>query len=130
MWLLYISCAWVAGIFLGSKVSLPLAILSIGLIPFAFIPLLPNARRNLIAAGLCLLSLLGGSLYFPSSLPKVDEHSLCYYNDRGTAEIQGMVSEEPDVTGRLCQLKLSANKITIEGDTKELSGNVLIKVTR
>jgi hypothetical protein len=36
MWLLYVSCAWVAGVFLGSKVSLPLLALSLGLIPFAY----------------------------------------------------------------------------------------------
>jgi hypothetical protein len=35
MWLLYVSCAWVAGVFLGSKIGLPWPALFIGLIPFA-----------------------------------------------------------------------------------------------
>jgi len=47
MWLLYISCAWVAGIFLGSKVGLPLVALSLGLLPFLFIPLFHDSKKTL-----------------------------------------------------------------------------------
>ncbi|PIX27104.1 MAG: hypothetical protein COZ67_04065, partial [Chloroflexi bacterium CG_4_8_14_3_um_filter_45_15] len=102
MWLLYISCAWVAGIFLGSKVGLPLLALSLGLLPFLFIPLFHDSKKTLIVIGLCLLALLGGGLRFPSSLSQIDEHSLCFYNDKGTVEIQGMIIEEPDTRSRSC----------------------------
>ena len=104
MWLLYVSCAWVAGIFLGSKVGLPWLALFIGLVPFALIPLLPSNRKTLVIAGLCLLALLGGGFRFSSSLPPVDEHSLRFYNDKGSVEIQGMVAEEPDTRDMYCLL--------------------------
>jgi len=107
MWLLYVSCAWVAGIFLGSKISPPWLAIVFGLIPFALIPFLPSSRKTLIVAGLCLLALLGGGLHFPSSSPPVDEYSLCFYNDEGTVEIQGMVSEEPDIRDRYCLTPIS-----------------------
>jgi competence protein ComEC len=130
MWLLYVSCAWVAGIFLGSKVGLPWLALFIGLIPFAFAPFFPSSRKTLIIAGLCLLALLGGGFRFWSSLPPVDEHSLRFYNDRGTAEIQGMVAEEPDTRDRYCLLTFSTSEIAVNGDSKEVSGTALIRVSR
>jgi competence protein ComEC len=130
MWLLYVSCAWVAGIFLGSKISPPLPALAFGLIPFALIPFLPSSRKNLIVAGLCLLALLGGGLHFPSSLPPVDEHSLYLYNDTGIVEIQGMVSEEPDIQDRYCLLTFSASEIIVNGENEEVAGTALIRVPR
>jgi hypothetical protein len=116
VWLLYVSCAWVAGIFLGSKISLSLLALFLGLIPFALIPFLPNSKKTLIVAGLCLLALFGGGLRFPSSLPPLDEHSLRFYNDTGIVEIQGMVAEEPDIRDRLCLLTFSAEEVAVNGE--------------
>jgi len=130
MWLLYVSCAWVAGIFLGSKISPPLLALAFGLIPFGLIPFLPSSRKTLIVAGLCLFALLSGGLRFPSSLPPVDEHSLCFYNDTGIVEIQGMVAEEPDIRDRYCLLTFSASEIIINGEKEEVSGTALIRVPR
>ncbi len=130
MWLLYISCAWVAGIFLGSKVGLPLVALSIGLVPFLFIPFFPGSKKNLIVIGLCLLAFLGGSLRFPSSLPQIDEHSLCFYNDKGIVEIQGMIADEPDVRSNFCFLEFSAREINVGGARKEVSGTALIRVPK
>jgi competence protein ComEC len=130
MWLLYVSCAWVAGVFLGSKVSPPLLALSLGLIPFALIPFLPGSKKTLIVAGLCLLALLGGGLRFSSSLPPVDEHSLCFYNDKGIMEIQGMVAEEPDIRDRLCLLTFTASEVTVNGEREEVSGTALIQAPR
>jgi competence protein ComEC len=130
VWLLYVSCAWVAGIFLGSKLSPPLLALALGLIPFAIIPFFPNNRKTLIIAGLCLFALLGGGLHFPSSLPPADEHSLCFYNDQGIVEIQGMVAEEPDIRDRYCLLTFSASEIIVNGEKEEISGTALIRVPR
>ena len=83
-----------------------------------------------MVAGICLLALLGGGLRFPSSLPPVDEHSLCFYNDKGIVEIQGMVSEEPDVENRYCSLTFSAHEMTVNGETKQISGTALVRVPR
>jgi len=130
MWLLYVSCAWVAGIFLGSKVSLPWLALFLGLMPFALIPFLRNSRKALIIAGLCLFALLGGGLRFSSSLPPADEQSLRFYNDAGIVETHGMVAEEPDIRDRVCLLTLSASEVTVNGEREEVSGTALIQVPR
>jgi len=130
MWLLYVSCAWVAGIFLGSKISPPLLALAFGLIPFALIPFLPGSKKTLIVAGLCLFALLSGGLHFPSSLPPTDEHSLYFYNDAGIVEIQGIVSEEPDIRDRYCLLTFSASEIIVNSEKEEVAGTALIRVPR
>jgi competence protein ComEC len=130
MWLLYVSCAWVAGVFLGSKISPPLLALSFGLIPFALIPFLRGHKKTLIVAGLCLLALFSGGLRFPSSLPPADEHYLRFYNDTGIVEIQGMVAEEPDIRDRYCLLTFSASEVIVNSERKEVSGTALILVPR
>jgi competence protein ComEC len=130
MWLLYVSCAWVVGIFLGSKISPPLLALAFGLIPFAFIPFFPRGKKTLIVVGLCLFALLGGGLYLPSSLPPADEHSLRFYNDTGIIEILGMVAEEPDIRDTYCLLTFSASEIIINGEKEQLSGTALIRLPR
>jgi len=128
MWLLYVSCAWVAGIFAGSSVSLPPAVISLGAIPLLVIPLLPRAKKGLITAGLCLFAFVGGVLYFPSSLP--DENSLCSYNGQGIVEIRGMVKEAPDVRDSYSLLTVSARSVSVGGEEKEVEGDVLVKVVR
>jgi competence protein ComEC len=130
MWLLYVSCVWVAGVFLGSKLGLPWPTLFLGLLPFALIPFLPGNRKTLIVTGLCLLAILGGVIRYPSLSPSADEHSLRSYNDLGTVEMQGMVTEEPDIRSRYCLLTFSASEIVVDGEKKEVSGTALIRVPR
>jgi len=130
VWLLYVSCAWVAGVFLGSKIGLPWLALFLGLVPFALIPLRPSSRKTLIVAGLCLLAILGGVIRCPSLFPPADEHSLRFYNDKGIVDIQGMVAEEPDIRDRYCLLTFSASEIVVIGENKEVSGRALMRVPR
>ena len=130
MWLLYVSCAWVAGVFLGSKLGPPLLALAFGLIPFALIPFLPSSKKTLIVVGLCLFALFGGGLHFSSNLPPTDEHSLCYYNDTGIVEIQGMVVEEPEIRDRYCLLAFSADEIIVDGEREEILGKASVRVPR
>ena len=129
MWLLYVSCAWVAGVFLGSRIGLPWLALFIGLIPFALTPFLPGSRKALIVAGLCLLAILGGIIQYPSLFPPADEHSLRTYNDKGIVEIQGMVSEEPDIRDTLCLLTFSASEVVCEWRNERSIRNCLSSST-
>jgi len=130
MWLLYVSCAWVAGVFLGSKIGLPWLVLFLGLVPFALVPFLPGSKKTLIVTGLCLLAIFGGVIRHPSLFPPADEHSLRFYNDKGMVEIRGMVAEEPDIRDRYCLLTFSASEIVVGGENKEVSGRALIRVPR
>ncbi len=73
MALIYLSCAWLAGIFLGSKFNLPPALISIGLAPLPLFFFARQHRKLLILTSLCLFTLLGGAFYSPPTLPTNDE---------------------------------------------------------
>lgn len=130
MTLVYLSIAWVIGIFLGSKFALPWAVIFIGLLPLCLIPFLLNYRRQLILAGFCLLSLFGGCLRFQASLPAIDEHHLQFYNEKGTSVIEGMVCTEPDPGNTASVFQFSTSKLQMNGASIEASGKALVNVFR
>ena len=128
--LIYLSCAWVAGIYLGSKFNLPLALILIGLIP---LPLLFFRKHGkpIILASLCLIALFAGAFCYQASLPPDDENSLQFYNDRGTTvEIRGMVGRDPEVRDKTTHLRLSATEIKLDKEWQQVSGTALLFVPR
>lgn len=130
MSLIYLSCAWVAGILLGSEVNLPLAFVFIGLIPLPLLFLARQRRKLIILTSLCLIIFFSGAFYFQSSLPTVDESYLRFYNDQGTVEIRGLVDRDPELRDKTTHLHLSARKIKLDEEWHELSGTALLFVPR
>ena len=126
--LIYLSCAWVAGIFLGSKFNLPLALVFTGLVP---LPLLFFHRRRklIILASLCLIALFSGVLRFQSSLPTINKNCLQFYNDQ-TVEFRGIVNTDPDIRDKTTHIYLSATEIKLDKEWHEVSGTVLLFVPR
>ena len=55
MSLIYLSCAWVAGIFLGSEFSLPLAFVFIGLTPLPLLFFVRQHKKLIILTSRCPL---------------------------------------------------------------------------
>jgi competence protein ComEC len=123
--LIYLSCAWVAGIFLGSRLNLPLALILIGLTPLPLL-FLRKYRKPIILTSLCLTALLGGTFYYQSSQPTVDENHLQFYNDQGIVEIEGMVNRDPEVRDRTVRLHLSVTDIKSGEEWHEVSGTALL----
>ncbi len=78
MALIYLSVAWVLGILLGAKFSLPLVLALSGLIP---LPLLLFRRhyRAIVLTSLCLVTFFGGAGYFEQSLPETSDSHLQFY---------------------------------------------------
>jgi competence protein ComEC len=120
----------VTGIYLGSKIALPWGIVFIGFLPLCLIPFLSRYKTQLLIAGFCLFALLGGCIRLQSSLPVINEQQLQFYNDKGTAEIEGMVCTEPEAGNTTSILQLSASEIQRDGVKKEISGKALIRVPR
>ncbi len=130
MALIYLSIAWVIGIFAGSKLIFPLWAFAADIIPLLLIPFMSRYRTTLILSCLCLFVFLAGNVHFQSSLPVMNERHLLYYNDEGKLEIEGMITVEPEVRDKASLLQLSANKITLGNETREISGKVIIRVSR
>ncbi|MBI4286626.1 MAG: DNA internalization-related competence protein ComEC/Rec2 [Chloroflexi bacterium] len=127
MLLVYVGCAWVAGIWLGSKLHLPPLFLLSGLIPFCLLLPLRRRRRLIIAAGLGLLSLLSGMAW--GSRPP-DPSRLQLYNDRGKVELRGIVSKAPEVRDRTTHIYLAATEIKTSGTWQKTAGTALLIVPR
>ncbi len=128
--LIYLGCAWVAGIFLGANFDLPLAIILVGLIPLPMLFWFRHHRKAIILASLCLTAFFGGMLHFQSSLPDIDESQLRFYNDQGIVGIKGIVNTDPEVRDKVAHLHLSAAKIRVAEEWHEVSGTALLFVPR
>ena len=128
MSLIYLSCAWLAGIFLGASFNLPLAFVFTGLIPLPLLLLTHPHRKPIILTSLCLVAFFGGAVYFPSSLPRADEQHLQFYNDRGAVEIKGLVDRDPEPGDKTTHLQLSASEIRLAGEWHKVSGTALLFV--
>ena len=129
MSLIYLSCAWVVGIYLGSKFAPPLALILIGLIPLPLLFLFPQQRKAIILSALCLIALFGGASCFQASLPSGDESCLQFYNDQ-EVEIKGMVNADPEVRDKATHIYLSDIKIWRDNGWQQVSGEALLFVPR
>ena len=127
--LIYLSCAWVAGIYLGLKLNLSFVFIFTGLIP---LPLLffRQHQKLIILTSLCLIAFFGGTLRFQSSLPTINENCLQFYNDQRAVEIRGMVNTAPEVRDKSTHLHLSATEIKLDEEWQEVSGTALLFVPR
>lgn len=126
MILLYLSAAWVSGIYLGSRLHVPLALLSIAVIPLLLLPFLSRCRKHLLVTAFCLLALIGGGLRFQDSLPSVDEGYLQFYNDKGTVQVTGMVCTEPEKRGNSIIFQFTATEIQTTGENRKIRGKALV----
>jgi len=123
--LIYLSGAWVAGIYLGSKFALPPALILIGLVPLTLLFFFRQKRRAIILAAVCLTAFFGGALCYQSSLPPDDASHLRFYNGQ-EVEFKGMVSSNPEIRERSTHIRLSASQINGE----EVTGDTLLFVPR
>jgi len=74
--LIYLSCAWIAGIFLGAKFDLPLVLILIGLTPLPLLLFFRQRRKTIIIISLCLVAFFCGAFHSQSSQPAIDENYL------------------------------------------------------
>ncbi|MFC1942077.1 DNA internalization-related competence protein ComEC/Rec2 [Chloroflexota bacterium] len=130
MFLIYLSCAWVVGIFLGSNFNLPLTLSLTGLIPIPLLFFTRRYRKSVILFSLSLFLFFAASAYAYSSLYAVNESSLHFYNDRGSVEIKGTVVGDPDVRDKNTRLNLSVTEINLDGGWHDVDGTALIFVPR
>ncbi len=135
MALIYLSGAWVTGIFLGSRLALPFALIFIGLAPLPLLFFLPQKRKLIIIASVCLIAFFGGVLCYQASEPPNDNSHIKYYLNEQykdqTFLVEGMVSTDPEVRDSVTHLRLAVNAIDPDGEGwREVSGDVLLFVPR
>jgi competence protein ComEC len=128
--LIYLSCVWVAGVFLGSRLDLPPLFCLVGLVP---LPLLFFSRQHwkkIIFYSLGIFLFISAAVYSYASLYTIDESRLRFYNDLGPTEIKGTVAGDPDVRDKSVRLTLSVAAVRSDTGWKEVEGKVLIVMPR
>jgi competence protein ComEC len=123
--LIYLSVAWVAGIYLGSRFAPHFATIFSGLAPLILLFFLPEKRRVIILAAVCLIAFFGGALCYQASLPPDDASHVKFYNGQ-EVEIKGTVSSDPEIRDKSTHLNLSASQL----NGKEIDGDALLFVPR
>ena len=107
MLLIYLSCAWITGILLGSKFSLYPVWLDLALIPLPLLFFFWHRKKLIISVSLLILALLGGIVRYQSSLPTESDNVVQFYNDKAPVEMMGMVSQAPDVRDKSTHIYLA-----------------------
>ncbi len=130
MLIIFLSCVWVLGLFLGYQFSLPWMLCLAGLVPLLLL-LFTRKRKNLIImAGLGIILVVAATNYSYSSLYAVDESRLRFYNDQGAFEIKGMVARDPDVRDKSVQLTLAVEAVKVDSTWRDVEGTALVFVPR
>ena len=130
MLLIFLSCVWVAGIFLGSRLDLPLVLILTGLIPLPLLCFTSRYRKPVILVSLGIIAFLAAAAYSFSSLHTIDESLLHFYNDSGVIELKGAVAGDPDVRDKNTRITLSVTGIKRDSGWREVEGQALIFLSR
>ncbi len=121
MTLIYLSSAWLAGIYAGSRIATTTGVILLAIAIITVILLLWRKKGTALLFGLCLIACLLGILRYQ----QVKEGDLQSYNGE-SVQITGMVEAEPELKDTAVNLRLSAREIMIDGDPQSTSGDVLI----
>lgn len=130
MLLVYLSCAWVAGIWLGTSINLPLTLGLLAVLPLLRLFFTRNYRKPVIITSLGIVIFVVAAAYSFNSLNTVDAARLRFYNDTGPVEIKGMVAGAPDERDRNTRLTLSVTEVRLNGEWRGVSGRALVFVPR
>ena len=74
--LIFLSCAWIAGIFLGEQYNLPLALTFTGLAPLTLLFFFRQHKKIIILGSLSLIIFFAAVTYSYASLNMDDENKL------------------------------------------------------
>ncbi len=130
MILIYLSSIWLAGVYLGTLLKLPPLFCFFGLVPLLGLFFTRRYRKAIILAALGIFLFVGAAVYAYGSLYTIDESYIRSYNDSGTVEIKGVVSQAPDIRDKSAQLTLTAQEIKLENGWRDVGGKVLVTVPR
>ncbi|MBI4300886.1 MAG: DNA internalization-related competence protein ComEC/Rec2 [Chloroflexi bacterium] len=128
MTLIYLSSAWVAGIYLGSRASISIrtAVAATAVLLIAALAARKHSRPCLVL--LCLALLFAGAARYRSTVPPVNDNTLAFYNGSQKATITGVVGAEPDRRDRVTLLRVNVHEIEVAGAHRPISGAALVTV--
>ena len=95
MVLIILSCAWVAGLYLGSLVGLSPWLILAGLLPLALLFFKNISRKKIIVVSLAIFLLITGAVYAHGSQSQTGEGYIRFYNDTGRWSLKARCPATP-----------------------------------
>ncbi len=130
MSLIYVSVAWLTGIYAGSQVRLdPRLVLLASLVPLAA-ALLWRKHEIVRLPAFCLIAIALGIVRYDSALPAPTYGSIAVHVGPRTVEVGGVVVAEPDMRDQDIRLVVSTYHIGSGQDSFAVSGNIQVRVPR
>jgi len=126
--LIYLSCAWIVGIYLGSIYNLPLPLLLVGFVTLPLPFLLRRHRKSAVLIVLGSLLICGGILRFQPDMTTVNAGSLWFYNEQGVTEIKGLIDGDPEVGDKTTHLRFTAWEVKVNEEWQGVTGAALLYV--
>ncbi|MCL5074162.1 MAG: DNA internalization-related competence protein ComEC/Rec2 [Chloroflexi bacterium] len=125
--LIFLSCAWLSGLYLGSFLMLPWeGMFALGTLILVLLMLWwPVDHIRLILLG--ALVLLTALWRYQAVLPHFGEQHIAYYNEGGVFSLRGWVSSEPEIRDRWATLRVTIEELSTSGQWLPVSGEVLVR---
>lgn len=131
MTVIYVSCCWFIGIWLATKVELPMSAWLTGA-TFGLAGAIALRRQcRPVLATLCLAALCGGGarlLLAPPQQPGAGDVAL--YNGEKNLTLSGVVSGEPALSDNALSVHLQAESVSLNGERRPTTGLVLVRLPR
>jgi len=130
MALIFLSCAWVLGIFVGYRFNIPWVFYLLVISPLLMFLFTRKYARMIIISSLGVVLFVAAAAYSYSVINIAGENQVRFYNDRGVFKIEGELTSAPDVRDQTTHLTLSVSSIKVDGDWQDSEGTVLVFVPR
>ena len=128
MTLVYLGCAWLLGVYLGSWVLVPPWILGASVAVCAAAALALRRRPRLPLVLVASLTALLGVLRYHLARPGLAPGPLATYNGTGPTTLRGLVINEPAQRDRLANLQLAVDAVQTAASWTPMRGLVLVRV--
>ena len=128
MTLIYLACAWLLGIYVGSLLDLPLWIVGAAIALCSATAYALRAHPRVQLASLCLLILFLGYWRYDVARHILVPGPLAEHNDSGKVSLRGLVTNDPVPRDRQANLYVSVRELKIDGTWMPMFGHVLVQV--
>lgn len=128
MTLIYLGCAWLLGVYLGSLLHLPLALMALLVALCTVTAWVGRGRPRVSLLSFYLSVLLLGLWRYSLARPALVPGPLAAYNDGSAVTLRGLVVNEPVPRDRRSQLQVSVYELQEHATWQALRGQVLVSV--
>jgi competence protein ComEC len=128
MILIILAVAWIAGLIIADLIRVPMTPLVITVVLGALLAAGTGRapRVRLVALVLCCVAL--GGLRYNAALVSATPDSVWLLNDTGDVMLQGVIAEDPKRTEEGQRVLLAAERVSVEGRVRRVTGAVLVKL--